>query len=395
VNSPIMTRTLTLLILLLSANGFAQSDKDTTTLSFGAYADGYYSYYTGANEVAYQQHDAIGAFHNNFGLNIAQMSAAIESDRLRGVLTLHAGDIPSIAWAGRYRGIQEANTGVRLADRLWLDVGFFKTHVGTESFLPKDNHMSIITLGTFYGPFYQSGARLSYDTKSEWHFELHAINGYNLHIDINEYKTFGILASHDFGDHFGLSYSAMAGQENIGQLRDGYLVYQNAFANLDYDKVDIQIGLDVAVANQWHASSPTGLMGWLPNPLIAGLAAVKYHFSESLASTFRAEVFSDESSINSTRRNAEIIANTGESIAIGDWSGMTIYGATIGFEYKPSQNGFLRLESRMLYDPSAPSSQNPVGYSARQAGMNPMLGNRLQIIATAGFFFDKTFKFAK
>ncbi|GAB5537903.1 MAG: hypothetical protein Salg2KO_00060 [Salibacteraceae bacterium] len=94
----------------------ATSQTDTTKITFGAYADGYYSYYTNANEVAYQQHDAIGAFHNNFGLNVAQLTGAYESDRLRGVLTLHAGDIPAITWAGTYRNIQEAFAGVRLAE---------------------------------------------------------------------------------------------------------------------------------------------------------------------------------------------------------------------------------------------------------------------------------------
>lgn len=372
--------------VLFVIDGMAQSD--TTEISFGAYADGYYSYYSNANEVAYQQHDAIGAYHNNFGLNVAQITGSYSSNRIRGVLTLQSGDIPAIAWSGTYRNIQEANAGVRLAKGLWLDMGFFKTHVGTESFLPRDNHLSIMTLGTFYGPFYQSGARLSYDTESAWHFELHAINGYNLHIDNNDYKTFGLLVSHDFGDQLGLSYSAMAGQENVGQLDDAFLVYQNLYSNLSYDKLDIQVGLDVAMANQWKTGQ-----GWLPHPLIAGLATVKYHVNQKFAFGVRGEVFQDESSINSLRLTPVVNPAVGsrniESV------GMTIFGGTIGFEYAPNQNGFIRLESRMLYDPQAPLSQYPGGYSARQAGTNPMLNGRTQFIATAGFYFDKSFKFAK
>lgn len=379
-----------LLTLLLCVSGwYATAQDDSLAVSFGAYADGYYSYYTRATEVAYQQHDAIGAYHNNFGLNVAQITGSIESDRLRGVLTLHAGDIPSIAWGNNYRGIQEANAGVRLADRLWLDVGFFKTHVGTESFLPKDNHMSIITLGTFYGPFYQSGARLSYDTKSDWHFELHVINGYNLHIDDNDYKTFGTLISHEFGEHLGMSYSAMAGQENVGQLNDGYLIYQNVFANLDYEKIDIQLGLDVAVADQWRTGQ-----GWLSDPLIAGLATFKYHLSDKMALAFRGEVFSDESMINSWELTPSYNPVTDRSVNVLT-GGMTVFGATLGYEYAPNENGFLRIEARQLYNPDAPTSVYPDGFSAIAAGANPMLNGRLQMIATAGFYFDKTFKFAR
>ncbi|GAB5537904.1 MAG: hypothetical protein Salg2KO_00070 [Salibacteraceae bacterium] len=272
---------------------------------------------------------------------------------------------------------------------MWLDVGFFKTHVGTESFLPKDNLMSIITLGTFYGPFYHSGARLSYDTKNDWHFELHAINGYNLHIDNNDYKTFGLLVSHDFGDHFGMSYSGMAGQENVGQLDDGYLIYQNIFANLNYEKIDVQIGLDVAMADQWKTGQ-----GWLTDPLIAALTTVKYHFNEQFAVSARGEIFSDESSINSTQLTPAVNPTSGISQNI-ETIGMTVYGGSLGFEYAPDKRGFLRIESRMLYDPQAILSAPPISYSAIESGANPLLNGRTQLLATAGFFFDKTFKFAK
>jgi hypothetical protein len=384
-----MHQTLTFLLIFSSISLFSQEKNDTSALTIGGYADAYYSWYSNAKDVALQQHDCIGAYHNNFGLNIAQVTAAYERDRVRGVATFHFGDIPAITWAGTYRNIQEANAGVRFANRLWLDVGFFKTHVGTESFLPKDNLMSIISLGTFYGPFYQSGARLSYDTKSDWHFELHAINGYNLHIDNNDYKTFGMLVSHQFNDRFFMSYSNMLGQENVGQLDDGYLVYQNIFSNLTFKKLDVQVGLDVAMADNWKTGQ-----GWLPDPLIAGLATFKYHFSEKFAASFRGEIFSDESSINSWSLDPMVISSNNQSIALSS-VGMTIYGGTIGIEYAPSENGFLRIESRTLYNPQASTSVYPDGFSAQRARINPMLIGRAQVIATVGFYFDKSFKFAR
>lgn len=385
-----MIRILTFLLIFTSINLAAQEKKDTSALTIGAYADAYYSKYSNAHDVSLQQHDCIGAYNNNFGLNIAQFTAAYSQDRLRGVMTVHFGDIPAITWAGKYRNIQEANAGIRIAKRLWLDMGFFKTHVGTESFLPKDNLMSIISLGTFYGPFYQSGARLSYDTEDDWHFELHAINGYNLHIDNNNFKTFGVLISHPFGEHLFMSYSNMLGQERTGQLNDGYLVYQNLFANLKYDKVEFQFGLDVARADNWKTGSQ-----WIKNPLIAALATVKYHFTEHFAAAFRAEVFSDESEINSHRIVAFSNGLTGATF-YQNYGGMTIYGGTIGFEYKPNEYGFLRIESRSLYDYGFNYLTLPdESHNTDEGGFNPMETFRLQIIATAAFYFDKTFKFAR
>lgn len=389
-----MKKTLLLILTLWTIDTKAQDSVKTESprLTLGAYADAYYSWYSNGDDVAQQQHDCIGAFHNNFGLNVAQFTAAYDSDRLRGVATFHFGDIPAITWAGTYRNVQEANAGVRLANRLWLDVGFFKTHVGTESFLPKDNLMSIISLGTFYGPFYQSGARLSYDTKNDWHFELHAINGYNLHIDDNEYKTFGLLVSKKWSDKVYSSYSGMAGQENLGLLDDGYLVYQNVYTNLTFKKLDVQMGIDVAFANEWKRN-----LGWLPDPLIAGLATVKYHFSDELAVAFRGEIFSDEQSINSRRVNPNVTSNNDSRLSYASRAngGMTIYGGTFSVEYKPNDQGFLRVESRMLYDPNAPFADYPAGFSSNEAGLNPMLIGRTQVMATIGFYFDKTFNFAK
>ena len=353
-----MKKILPLLLIIWTIDLSAQDSvqAEISKLNLAAYADGYYSWYSNGDDVALQQHDCIGAYHNNFGLNIAQFTAAYESDRVRGVATFHFGDIPAITWANNYRSVQEANAGVRLANRLWLDVGFFKPHVGTESFLPRDNLMSIISLGTFYGPFYQSGARLSYDTKNDWHFEAHAINGYNLHIDNNEFKTFGLLVSKKWSEKVYTSYSGMAGQENVGLLDDGYLVYQNVYTNLSFKKLDVQLGLDVAFANEWKRN-----LGWLPDPLVAGLATVKYHFSDDFAVALRGEIFSDEQSINSRRINPVFTTNGDSRLSYASRSngGMTIYGGTIGVEYSPSDQGFFRIESRTLYDPNAPFAIYP------------------------------------
>jgi len=49
----------------------------------------------------------------------------------------------------------------------------------------------------------------------------------------------------------------------------------------------------------------------------------------------------------------------------------------------------------MLYDPNAPFADYPAGFSSNEAGLNPMLIGRTQVMATIGFYFDKTFNFAK
>ena len=82
---PLMKRILTLILSILTISAAAQSPWDGAEASFGACADAYYSYYSNAKDVRYQQHDCIGAFHNNLGLNIAQFTGSFDSDRFRGV----------------------------------------------------------------------------------------------------------------------------------------------------------------------------------------------------------------------------------------------------------------------------------------------------------------------
>ena len=72
-----MKRILTIFLILWTSNLLAQEEaKDTSKVTLGAYADGYYSYYSNGNNSVVQQHDCIGAYHNNFGLNIGQVTAA-------------------------------------------------------------------------------------------------------------------------------------------------------------------------------------------------------------------------------------------------------------------------------------------------------------------------------
>jgi len=373
----------TILVLIWTSNLLAQ---ETPQITIGGYADAYYSWYSNGDRTILQESDCIGAYHNNFGLNVAQVTSSIGSDRVRGTATLHFGDIPRITWANNYRNIQEANAGVRILEGLWLDVGFFKTHVGTESFLPKDNYLSIITLGTFYGPFYQSGARLSYD-KDDWHFEAHAINSYNLHIDNNPYKTFGALISRSFGENVYFSYSNMLGQERIGNTSlDNYLVYQNIFTNLTFNKLDLQVGLDVANSYDWRVKND-----WEDDWLVAALATARYRWDEKWSTTVRFELFSDQSMINSFQ--TRYFANIPSFPRTND--GMTVYGVTGGVAYAPSDMGFLRLECRYMNDPNFDPNYEIQPTAQFRNTVNPMLEQRAQVLVTVGFYFDKTFKFAE
>jgi hypothetical protein len=97
-----------------------------------------------------------------FGLNIAQLTAKFAAEKVRGVFTMHYGDIPQSAWSTQFNMIQEANVGIAFGKKIWLDGGFFRTHLGCESIQPRENMNIGVALTTYYEPYFLSGIKLSY-----------------------------------------------------------------------------------------------------------------------------------------------------------------------------------------------------------------------------------------
>lgn len=384
-----------LIIFALDATAQNDSTAKNTELVLGAYADTYYAYYQGGTPGLQQVHNCIGAINRSFGLNVAQVSAEINHQKIHGKVTLQAGDIPNIAWTG-VSAVQEAFGGIKLGKRSWLDLGFFKTHIGAESFLPKDNLMSQLSLATFYGPFYQSGARFVHEFKNGYNLEAHVFNGYNLQVDNNNTPSVGILLWKEFKPNFKVSYSNLFGEEELSLNPAQILFYNNIYTNFSFGKWQAQISADVATQlGKFDASRPKD------NLLVASLATFKRQIKGAHSIAFRGEWFYDPSSINS--RNYEPKAYSYyfppdlyeySAIELVPNKGLNILGGTIGYEFKPNELGFLRIESRYLHNLNTSVTRYPAGFDASKVGLDGYLKNRLGAMITLGIYFDKKFTFA-
>src|ERR1700746_2805557 len=123
---------------------------DVSALKISGYVDAYYAYYTDSvGEGNYQKFPSISPRSNQFGLNTAMLTAQYDAEKVRGIVTLHFGDIPRCAWSSTFNPLMEAHVGIRLHKTLWLDAGFFRTHFGTEGLLPKENFCSSVSVNTF------------------------------------------------------------------------------------------------------------------------------------------------------------------------------------------------------------------------------------------------------
>ncbi len=317
----------------LSSN--AQTVDSTAKFRISGYVDAYYGYYTDSVGTGnYQKFPSIAPRSRQFGLNTAQVSFEYNAEKVRGIVTLHFGDIAKSTWSSAYNNIMEAHAGIRLCKKLWLDAGFFRTHFGTEGLLPKENFLSSVSVNTFYEPYFEAGARLNYVPNDNWSVTLYALNGYNIFEDNNKKKSLGILVTYNAGDKWNAGYSNYLGDDapDTDSLRHLRL-HQNLFFNAAIKKLKIQAGIDYCL--QQHADIVYKKVG---ASMQSGILGIKYQLKEKFAVAARGEFFYDPQGFMST----VILDNENK------YTGYKLWGLTLGAEYKPTANTYIRMEGRQL-----------------------------------------------
>ncbi|MGZ4060305.1 MAG: outer membrane beta-barrel protein [Bacteroidia bacterium] len=305
-------------------------------IKISGYVDAYYAYYTdsvGTNN--YQKFPDISPKSNQFGLNIVQITAQYSSEKVRAVGTLHYGDIASSAWSPVFNMIQEANAGVRLTKKIWLDAGFFKTHIGTEVLLPKDNITSSLSIITLYEPWWQAGFKLSYTPNDKLLICLHVLNGYNTYIDNNKLKSFGLTLSYALGEKGSIGYYNLIGDESPDNRTSKHVRFLNNLV-LNYQltpKLKTIIGVDYITQQNSRITDTTKTAS-----IYSGILILKYQLKPAFGIYARGETFSDRQGF----LTGTIVDNAAKI------TGYVANGATLGIEYKPTESSFIRLEGREL-----------------------------------------------
>ncbi len=314
--------------------------QDKSPFSVGGYLDTYYSYDTDLNGNSLRQFSGTAAYRDEFRVNIAQITGKYNVDKVRAVLTLHYGDIPSLNWPASQLFIQEANAGFSPAKNLWIDAGYFLTHIGAEGILPKGNFLTSIALPTYFEPIYQSGIKLSYDFSPKVYGCIHLLNGNNVFADNNKNKSIGITLGVRPNSSSEIIYNNLIGNEqpagSIGKTR----IYNNLVLKYALGKrVDLIAGFDFAIQEKSKITDSTASAS-----LYSGLAAIKFKAAKKFSITVRGEIYSDENGILS----GVFSDSDGKS------TGFKAFGVTLGMEYRPIENAYIRLEGRYL---SADSKQ--------------------------------------
>lgn len=313
----------------------AQQIDTISTFSITAYVDAYYAHYRdSAGQGNYQKFAAISPRSNSISLSTAQVSFQYNAEKIRATVVLQYGDLASSSWPSPYNNIQEAHIGFKVYSKLWIDAGFFRTHFGTEYLLPSENITSSLAVGTYYEPFYESGIRLNFDPSAKLEINLFLLNGYNMLVDNNNKKSFGMGVTYVLNDNCGIGYTNYIGDDTPPGIPQNHLrIAQNVFLNYNHKKIKAQIGGDYYLQQNADIVTESKMAG-----MYSALATVRYQCAKKIAVYARGELFHDPNGFVSA-----IITD-----AAGQQTGYKLYGITAGVEYKPTPESYVKLEGRRL-----------------------------------------------
>lgn len=311
-------------------------EKDITdffkNFKLSTYVDAYYAYDNDKNIFQEQRLlDLISPYRDQMRLNIAAVSLKYDAEKIRSTFTMHYGDIPDVNWKPytKFDMIQEANIGFSPYKNLWIDAGYFVTHIGAEG-LPKNNVLSSFALPVYVEPFLQSGIKVGYDFSEKFSACLHLINGYNVFEDNNKNKSIGMQMSYSPCEHLKISYNNIIGNEMPAGVDGKSRIFNNLNFNIaPCKKIDIIASLDIGIQEKSKRSDTTASAY-----TYGSFVSIRYKFNPKISTTIRGEFFQDMEGILSGN--------------IGSYNWLKGNGITLGCEYRPVENAYVRLEGRYL-----------------------------------------------
>ena len=316
-------------------NPYSMEYDTTGKVIISGYLDTYYAGYSDtSNNQGYQKFPTAAPRNNQFGINILQISAKYQSSKFRGVTTLFYGDCPQSAWSPYLNLIQEANLGFQITKKLWLDAGYFRTHLGLESIQPRENMAISFATTTYFEPYFLSGAKLTWEYSKKITFQLNAFNGFNTFQETNKNKAVGFSSVFTPNSKLNISFSTLICDESpIYFPRKQLRSYSDLI--LIYNTHRLTLGAEINYGYQTNSK----LIDTLSSAqMFSSLIAFKYRFSSKFAGYCRGEIFSDPNEI----LTGPIVNETHKFV------GLDIKGLTLGSEFKVIPNSYLRIEGRAL-----------------------------------------------
>jgi hypothetical protein len=263
----------------------AQENDTTPRITFGAFVDGYYAYDFGRPASHDRAFTTQAARHDEFNVNLAHVEARYASPTVRGRLALQAGTSVQFNYAGEpdeLAGtqpnylplIQEAILGVSVAPNLWIDGGIMLSHIGSEGWISIDNPTYTRSLAAEFSPYYETGARATWQALPNLSAQLNVVNGWQLIAENNEDKAVGVRIDWAPAASLTASYSNFIGREPLAATGDQDVrVFHDFIARwtaservlligtVDYGTQDESDWLAASLVGRWWVTPTIGING--------------------------------------------------------------------------------------------------------------------------------------
>jgi hypothetical protein len=271
--------------------------------------------------------------HNQIAVNIALLGARYTSDRIRGTFAIQTGTYPDANYAAEppiFKNIYEAWGGVKITKNLWLDAGIFLSHIGLEGPISRDDLTLTRSIMADNSPYYEAGAKLTYDAGKKWLFSALVLNGWQVIRDRNQNEALGTQIQFRPSSKWLLNSSTFAGEgynqpDSVGrQLR----YFHNFYVTYDPSKKwKIAAAFDAGI--QSRARNAGGHDAWQGASLI-----VRRRLWERAGMVGRVEYFHDPAGVLAPTRAG----------------GLNTVGYSLGFDYNPVPRVILRAEAKQFVD---------------------------------------------
>lgn len=269
--------------------------------------------------------------HNQIAVNIALLGTRYTGAQVRGTFAIQTGTYPDANYASEppvFKNIYEAWGGVRVAKYLWLDAGIFLSHIGLEGPISRDDLTLTRSIMADNSPYYEAGAKLTYDRGRKWLVSALLVNGWQVIRDRNQNKGLGWQVQYRPSARWLLNSSTYVGEGHntpdslsraVRYFHDFYLTYDPT------PKWKIAAAFDAG----WEENDIGGYNQWQGAALI-----VRRQTGKRTAVVGRVEYFHDPAGVQAATRAG----------------GLSTLGYSAGFDFYPVPRMLLRAEAKQFLD---------------------------------------------
>ena len=305
-------------------------------ITIGGFIDTYYSYNFSNPTDKNIPYLTSSSRHNEMNINLAYLDLRYSSSRIRARLVAGYGTFMMVNYKNEpvpLKFILEASIGVKPFKKYdgWIYGGVIGSPFTNESYLSKDHLMYTRSLSAENVPYYLTGVKAQLPLGKKLTLSLYALNGWQNIMEYNDGKAGATQLEYKPNDKMILNWNTYIGDEKSDStpdyrarfFTDVFYIYSNK--NFDLTSC-AYIGLQMKEDSTGKKSNPI----WYNINTI-----VRYHFTDYLSLSARAEYFRDS-------RNVLITPETTDK-------NFHVLGGGLCINVKAWNRFMFRLEGRYFY----------------------------------------------